>query len=109
MAGRDIELIARVYSGFIDKLDRARSFLKRPMTYTEKILFSHLEEYPPGHFKRGVDYAQLLPDRVAMQDATAQMALLQFMHAGMETTAVPASVHCDHLVLAECGAKTDLE
>ncbi|MGA2141474.1 MAG: aconitase family protein, partial [Brevinematales bacterium] len=96
------------YPEFITKVENARLTAGRPLTYAEKILYSHLAVKPVKPLVRGKDYAELCPDRVAMQDATAQMALLQFMHAGMEKTAVPASVHCDHLITAECGADKDL-
>jgi len=79
------------------------------MTYTEKILYSHLWDNPTREFARGKDYVDLAPDRVAMQDATAQMALLQFMRAGRKTTAVPSTVHCDHLIQAKVGADDDLK
>jgi len=90
-------------------VEQARTLLKRPLTLTEKILYGHLFEADPEiSFKRGIDYVNFLPDRVAMQDATAQMALLQFMTAGRKMTAVPATVHCDHLILAKEGVKTDM-
>ena len=81
--------------------------LKRPLTLAEKILYTHLfEEARLRDYKRGEDYVNFRPDRVAMQDATAQMALLQFMNAGKERVAVPSTVHCDHLIQAYKGAKT---
>ena len=104
----NIDMIQNVYNGLKDKLDNARKTLNRPMTYTEKILYSHLWENPTREFARGKDYVDLSPDRVAMQDATAQMALLQFMRAGRKTTAVPSTVHCDHLIQAKVGADDDL-
>lgn len=104
----DINMIKKVYADFEAKTDAARSLLGRPLTYVEKILYSHLWEKPATELKRGIDYADLAPDRVAMQDATAQMALLQFMSAGKKTTAVPSTVHCDHLIQAQIGAKEDL-
>ena len=80
------------------------------MTLAEKILYAHLyDESSTRLFKRGEDYVNFRPDRVAMQDATAQMALLQFMNAGKEKSAVPATVHCDHLIQANMGAKTDID
>lgn len=97
------------YSSFKEKTDAAASVLKRPITLAEKVLYAHL--YRPSSlkdFKRGEDYVDFRPDRVAMQDATAQMALLQFMNAGREKSAVPATVHCDHLIEAHCGAAEDL-
>lgn len=104
----DLDLIKKVYSGLKSKVDDAKKLLNRPLTYTEKILYSHLWEKPKAAFERGKDFAYFKPDRVAMQDATAQMALLQFMSAGIPKTAVPTTVHCDHLIEAEVGAKSDL-
>ncbi|HSD63789.1 MAG TPA: aconitase family protein, partial [Ignavibacteriaceae bacterium] len=104
----NIEMIKNVYSGYRDKLKLIRNILNRPLTYAEKILYVHLWETPKKELKKGKDYAELAPDRVAMQDATAQMALLQFMSAGRSTTAVPSTVHCDHLIQAQVGAKDDL-
>ncbi len=104
----NIDMIKKVYSNYKTKLDEARKVVNRPLTYAEKILYSHLWETPKEVLKRGKDYSELSPDRVAMQDATAQMALLQFMSAGRKTTAVPSTVHCDHLIQAQVGAKDDL-
>jgi aconitate hydratase len=104
----NIEMIKRVYSEFKGNIDNARKVLNRPLTYAEKILYAHLWNRPSKELKGGKDYAELSPDRVAMQDATAQMALLQFMSAGKKTTAVPSTVHCDHLIQAQVGAKDDL-
>ena len=104
----NIEMIKKVYSDYRGKIEAARKVLNRPLTYAEKILYAHLWETPKSELKRGKDYAELAPDRVAMQDATAQMALLQFMSAGRKTTAVPSTVHCDHLIQAQVGAKDDL-
>jgi aconitate hydratase len=104
----NIEMIKRVYSDFKDNIDNARKILNRPLTYAEKILYAHLWNKTKKELKGGKDYAELSPDRVAMQDATAQMALLQFMSAGKKTTAVPSTVHCDHLIQAQVGAKDDL-
>nr|WP_314840109.1 aconitate hydratase [uncultured Flavobacterium sp.] len=105
----DIEMIKRVYSNMADRVDAARKVVGRPLTLSEKILYNHLWEGKPNQaFTRGVDYVDFAPDRVACQDATAQMALLQFMHAGKKTVAVPTTVHCDHLILAKNGAKSDL-
>lgn len=105
----DIEMIKTYYASIKDKVDAAREKIGRPLTLTEKILYSHLnEESPLQEYKRGEDYVFFAPDRVAMQDATAQMALLQFMMAGRDTTAVPSTVHCDHLIQAEIGADEDL-
>ncbi|CAH0336744.1 Aconitate hydratase A [Flavobacterium sp. CECT 9288] len=105
----DIEMIKRVYSNMVHRVDAARKVVGRPLTLSEKILYNHLWEGMPNQaFTRGVDYVDFAPDRVACQDATAQMALLQFMHAGKKTVAVPTTVHCDHLILAKNGAKSDL-
>ncbi len=105
---RDLEILRRCYSIYKDRIKTVRNLTRTPLTFAEKILYSHLERMPDKPFVRGFDYADFNPDRVAMQDATAQMALLQFMHAGMERTAVPATVHCDHLITAECGEEEDL-
>ena len=105
----DIEMIEKVYASMAARVDKARELVGRPLTLTEKILYTHLwDGMPSSVFKRGVDYVDFAPDRVACQDATAQMALLQFMHAGKKTVAVPTTVHCDHLIQAKVGAKTDL-
>ncbi len=105
----DLELIKKVYSELPEKVEKVRKKLNRPLTYAEKILYSHLfESQKLESFKRGVDYVDFAPDRVAMQDATAQMALLQFMNSGKKTTAVPSTVHCDHLIQAEVNGKVDL-
>ncbi|MEO8447035.1 MAG: aconitate hydratase [bacterium] len=104
----DLELIRNLYAGFKNKVDDARNLLDRPMTYTEKILYAHLWKKPSMPYERGKVFADFRPDRVAMQDATAQMALLQFMSAGIPKVAVPTTVHCDHLIEAEVGAKDDL-
>jgi aconitate hydratase len=104
----NFDMIKNYYSGFRTKLSDARKVLNRPMTYSEKVLYTHLWEKPTREFVRGKDYVELAPDRVAMQDATAQMALLQFMSSGRKKTAVPSTVHCDHLIQAQVGAKDDL-
>ena len=104
----DYELIKSVYSAFEQKTNESKKILNRPMTYAEKILYSHLNTNPKNEIARGKDFAEFKPDRVAMQDATAQMALLQFMSAGIPKAAVPTTVHCDHLILAEKGAQNDL-
>ena len=106
----DFEMIDSFYKLLDSKILEIRKRLNRPLSLSEKILYSHI--YPQNlinSFVRGVDYVDFMPDRVAMQDATAQMAILQFMMAGKETTAVPASVHCDHLTLAQSGAVEDLK
>ena len=105
----DIELVRKVYSELPSKIEKARKSVNRPLTLSEKILFSHLwDELPAMPYGRGEDYVNFGPDRVAMQDATAQMALLQFMTAGRSRTAVPSTVHCDHLIQASAGASADL-
>ncbi|MFC2137281.1 aconitate hydratase [Bacteroidota bacterium] len=105
----DIEMIKEIYKQFPEKVESARKILNRPMTLTEKILYSHLDsENAQVTFKRGIDYVDFKPDRVAMQDATAQMALLQFMQAEKDKVSVPSTVHCDHLIQAKIGASEDL-
>lgn len=105
----DLDLIKLVYKSHKDKADFAKKVLGRAMTYTEKILYAHLWSGDFNKpFGRGNDFVDFKPDRVAMQDATAQMALLQFMSAGIKKVAVPSTVHCDHLIQAETGAKNDL-
>ncbi|BFM43951.1 aconitate hydratase [Flavobacterium sp. CFS9] len=105
----DIEMIKKVYENMPGRVDKARELVGRPLTLTEKILYNHLWDGAPSQvFKRGVDYVDFAPDRVACQDATAQMALLQFMHAGKSKVAVPTTVHCDHLIQAKVDAATDL-
>lgn len=105
----DIDMIKKVYAGFGSKVEAARKVVGKPLTYTEKILYAHLWDATQKAFVRGVDYVDFAPDRVAMQDATAQMALLQFMTAGRDKVAVPSTVHCDHLIQAKVGAKADLD
>ncbi len=104
----DLDLIKSVYNDFKNKVDGAKAKIGRPMTYAEKILYSHLTDDFEQPFTRGKDFVYFAPDRVAMQDATAQMALLQFMSAGIPNVAVPSTVHCDHLIQAEVGSKDDL-
>ncbi len=105
----DIDMIKDVYSKLPQKLEAVRATLNRPLTLAEKILYTHLHaESPLQEYTRGKDYVFFAPDRVAMQDATAQMALLQFMMAGRNKTAVPSTVHCDHLIQAKVGADKDL-
>ncbi len=108
-AGTPLELVQGVYSKFDRAVPIGRKRLGRPLTLAEKILISHLADPENQDLERGVAYAELYPDRVAMQDATAQMALLQFMTAGLKSVAVPSTVHCDHLIQAQFGADTDLE
>jgi aconitate hydratase len=106
----DIEMIKKVYAEMPAKVDAARKALGRPLTLAEKILFSHLHsDQKIDNFGRGKSYVDFAPDRVAMQDATAQMALLQFMQAGRPKVAVPSTVHCDHLITAKVEAKQDLQ
>ncbi|SVE22116.1 uncharacterized protein METZ01_LOCUS474970, partial [marine metagenome] len=103
----NIDLIKKYYQDFPGKIDKLRGLRNRPLTFTEKILFTHLS----GNFRdfqKGKDYAEFSIDRVAMQDATAQMALLQFMISGRDKVAVPSTVHCDHLILAKMGAEHDI-
>ncbi len=105
----DIDMIKAHYAALPAKVEAARKKLGRPLTLTEKILYSHLHaESPLTPYGRGKDYVMFAPDRVAMQDATAQMALLQFMMAGRDKVAVPSTVHCDHLIQAKVGADKDL-
>lgn len=104
----DLETIESLYSKLPERLRVARWLLERPMTLTEKILYCHLASILTESAVRGKSYVEFSPDRVAMQDATAQMALLQFMSCGKPKTAVPTTVHCDHLILAETGAREDL-
>ena len=93
-----------------ERVEAARKILGRPLTLTEKILYTHLwDGNPTEEYIRGRSYVNFSPDRVAMQDATAQMALLQFMQAGKKTAAVPSTVHCDHLIQARVGADKDLQ
>ena len=103
-------MIKRVYANMPQRIAAARSILNKPLTLTEKILYSHLSTgNPEESYERGKSYVDFAPDRVAMQDATAQMALLQFMQAGRPKAAVPSTVHCDHLINAKVGAEKDLE
>ncbi|MCX2482493.1 aconitate hydratase [Pedobacter sp. MR2016-24] len=105
----DIEMIKKVYANFGPRVEAARKLVGRPLTLSEKILYTHLwDENTNTSYVRGTDYVDFAPDRVAMQDATAQMALLQFMQAGRPKVAVPSTVHCDHLITAKYGAEQDL-
>jgi len=105
----DINMIKEVYARYPERIEAARKVVGKPLTLTEKILYAHLSEGVASQaYSRGVSYVDFQPDRVAMQDATAQMALLQFMQAGKNQAAVPSTVHCDHLIQAEVGAVTDL-
>lgn len=105
----DIEMIKKVYANFGPRVEAARKLVGRPLTLSEKILYTHLWDGNTNTaFVRGTDYVDFAPDRVAMQDATAQMALLQFMQAGKPQVAVPSTVHCDHLITAKNGAEIDL-
>ncbi len=106
----DIDMIRKHYETLPSKIEKIRAELNRPLTLSEKILYSHLHaDSPLQNYKRGKDYVFYAPDRVAMQDATAQMALLQFMMAGKSKVAVPSTVHCDHLIQAKIGADADLQ
>ncbi len=106
----DIDMIKGVYSQMAERVDQARELVGRPLTLSEKILYSHLWDGTPNKaFSRGKDYVDFAPDRIACQDATAQMALLQFMQAGKAKVAVPTTVHCDHLIQAKSGAVADLK
>ncbi|MEY4634074.1 MAG: aconitase, partial [Actinomycetota bacterium] len=107
-AGTPIELVEGVYAKLTANAQLGRERLGRPLSLAEKILINHLVDPKAQEMERGRSYADFNPDRVAMQDATAQMALLQFMTAGLPETAVPSTVHCDHLILAKTGAKLDL-
>ena len=105
----DIEMLKKFYTSFGSKVDRSKQRVGKPLTLAEKILYAHLyNQEELKSYLRGVDYVNFRPDRVAMQDATAQMALLQFMNSGKKKSAVPATVHCDHLIQAHMGAKTDM-
>ncbi len=104
----DIDLIQKIYNELPGKVDAARKLLGRPLTLAEKILYSHSYDTPTAPYTRGKDYVNFSPDRVAMQDATAQMALLQFSTCGRVKVAVPSTVHCDHLIQAKTGATADL-
>lgn len=106
---QDLSMLQEFYEAYAAKIGRIREKLARPLTYAEKILYTHLyDDADLRSFKRGEDYVNFRPNRVAMQDATAQMALLQFMNAGKDRVAVPSTVHCDHLIQAYRGAKVDL-
>ena len=106
----NIEMIKKVYDELKTKVDKARELTQSPLTLSEKILYSHLwNDKLNSPFKRGEDYVDFAPDRIACQDATAQMALLQFMQAGKNKVAVPTTVHCDHLIQASVGASKDLQ
>jgi len=105
----DLDLIKKVYGELSSRIDKARAHLNRPLSLAEKILYAHLfNPEEKENFRRGVDYVDFAPDRVAMQDATAQMALLQLMNSGKSKAAVPSTVHCDHLIQAKTGGREDL-
>ena len=104
----DFDMIKKVYSNIVKNVDKAKRIVNKPLTLSEKILYSHLWNLTSKPFVRGKDYVDFKPDRIACQDATAQMALLQFMQAGKSKVAVPTTVHCDHLIQAKMGAKPDL-
>lgn len=106
----DIDMIKRVYANFPSRIEAARKLVNKPLTLSEKILYAHLWQGEATEtYTRGTSYVDFAPDRVAMQDATAQMALLQFMQAGRAKVAVPSTVHCDHLIQAKVGAEADLQ
>lgn len=106
----DIDMIKQVYARMTERVDKAREVVGRPLTLSEKILYNHLWDGNPAKaYERGKDYVDFAPDRIACQDATAQMALLQFMQAGKKKVAVPTTVHCDHLIQAKVGADKDLQ
>ena len=106
----DIEMIKAVYAGLEERVSQARALKGKPLTASEKILYTHLWDGSPTQiFERGLDYVNFAPDRIALQDATAQMALLQFMQAGKPKVAVPTTTHCDHLIQAKDGASSDLK
>ncbi|MBX9853124.1 MAG: aconitate hydratase [Cytophagaceae bacterium] len=106
----DLDMIKALYARFGERVEAAKKAVGKPLTLTEKILYTHLFEGKAGKaYERGKSYVEFAPDRVAMQDATAQMALLQFMSAGKKKVAVPSTVHCDHLIQAEAGAQKDLD
>ena len=106
----DINMIKKVYANVVERVDAAQKITGKPLTLAEKILYSHLWDGNPSKvFTRGKDYVDFAPDRIALQDATAQMALLQFMQAGKSKVAVPTTTHCDHLIQAKNGASTDLQ
>ena len=113
MSASEIEttpaLVRGSYAKIASNIDIIRERLGRPLTYAEKILLGHLDDARGQELDPGESYLQLRPDRVAMQDATAQMAVLQFMQAGRDTTAVPSTVHCDHLIQAHQGAAQDMD
>lgn len=104
----DIDMIKKVYAELPGKVEATRKMLGRPLTLSEKILYAHLYAPTTAAYERGKSYVEFAPDRVAMQDATAQMALLQFMTCGRDQVAVPSTVHCDHLIQAKVGAEQDL-
>ena len=106
----NIEMIEKVYDQIKTRVDKARKITNNHLTLSEKILYSHLwNDKLNSAYKRGKDYVDFAPDRIACQDATAQMALLQFMQAGKKKVAVPTTVHCDHLIQASVGASKDLQ
>src|SRR5256714_8156359 len=107
-ASTPLPLVEQVYERLAERVRLGRSRLARPLTFAEKVLVNHLRDAQSQQLERGRSYADFDPDRVAMQDATAQMALLQFMTAGLPEVAVPSTVHCDHLIQAQVGAGEDL-
>lgn len=104
----DIDMVQKFYNELPEKIKKAKGIVNKPLTLAEKILYAHVDGHIDNPFARGKEYVDFNPDRVAMQDATAQMALLQFMQAGKDKVAVPSTVHCDHLIQAKTGAADDL-
>src|SRR5260370_42447194 len=101
-------MTAPIYARYPERIATARRRLGRPLTFAEKVLFAHADDVETIGLERGLDYVDYRPDRVAMQDAMAQMALLQFMSTGLPRVAVPTTVHCDHLIRANVGAEEDM-
>jgi len=103
------EMVSKLYSQMQVRIDEVKARINRPFTLAEKILFGHLDDPKSQELKSGESILALRPDRVAMQDATAQMAILQYLSSGKKQTAVPTTVHCDHLIRAESGANSDMK
>src|SRR5207247_5314639 len=102
-------MIQNLYEAMPERLEKLRARLGRPMNMSEKILYSHLDDLDRQDLKRGESFLMLRPDRVALQDATAQMAILQFISSGKKRVAVPTTVHCDHLIIGRTGAESDMQ
>ena len=103
------ELVSKVYKKLQENIEKYRNVVKRPLTLTEKILSGHLQEISHENIDGGKNYVFLIPDRVALQDVTGQMVMLQFMQAGLEQTSLPTTVHCDHLIRAQVEGDTDMK